>query len=101
MRGTGPSDVCQERDTAAHPLPSASTCSAEHRPFLGSADHKRFQALDVIGKGSYGVVCAAIDTLTGERVAIKKIQVELGVVAACNQTNRYVACRSSPPFAPP
>lgn len=27
-----------------------------------------------IGKGSYGVVCAAIDTHTGEKVAIKKIK---------------------------
>jgi len=27
----------------------------------------------VIGKGSYGVVCSAVDTHTGEKVAIKKI----------------------------
>ncbi|KAL9269319.1 Mitogen-activated protein kinase 19-like protein [Drosera capensis] len=33
----------------------------------------RYKILEVIGKGSYGVVCAAIDTHTGEKVAIKKI----------------------------
>jgi serine/threonine protein kinase len=27
----------------------------------------------VIGKGSYGLVCSAIDNYTGEKVAIKKI----------------------------
>ncbi|XP_020251668.1 mitogen-activated protein kinase 9-like isoform X2 [Asparagus officinalis] len=33
----------------------------------------QYQIQEVIGKGSYGVVGAAIDTHTGERVAIKKI----------------------------
>ncbi|KAG6532881.1 hypothetical protein ZIOFF_006740 [Zingiber officinale] len=33
----------------------------------------RYHVQEVIGKGSYGVVGAAIDTHTGERVAIKKI----------------------------
>ena len=28
---------------------------------------------EVIGKGSYGVVCSAVDSKTGEKVAIKKI----------------------------
>jgi mitogen-activated protein kinase 1/3 len=28
----------------------------------------------VIGKGSYGVVCSAIDNVSGQQVAIKKIQ---------------------------
>lgn len=27
----------------------------------------------MIGKGSYGVVCSAVDSKTGEKVAIKKI----------------------------
>jgi serine/threonine protein kinase len=27
----------------------------------------------VVGKGSYGVVCSAVDNFTGEKVAIKKI----------------------------
>ncbi|KAJ8641928.1 hypothetical protein MRB53_018622 [Persea americana] len=33
----------------------------------------QYQVKEVIGKGSYGVVGSAIDTRTGERVAIKKI----------------------------
>lgn len=33
----------------------------------------RYSIKEVIGKGSYGVVCSAIDNYTGEKVAIKKI----------------------------
>lgn len=36
-------------------------------------DASRYKIQEVIGKGSYGVVCSAIDTHTGEKVAIKKI----------------------------
>ncbi|NP_001313132.1 mitogen-activated protein kinase 19-like [Nicotiana tabacum] len=41
--------------------------------FTEYGDATRYKILEVIGKGSYGVVCAAIDTHTGEKVAIKKI----------------------------
>ncbi|XP_059441410.1 mitogen-activated protein kinase 19-like isoform X2 [Corylus avellana] len=41
--------------------------------FTDYGDANRYRILEVIGKGSYGVVCAAIDTHTGEKVAIKKI----------------------------
>ncbi|KAI4387997.1 hypothetical protein MLD38_000375 [Melastoma candidum] len=41
--------------------------------FSEYGDANRYKILDVIGKGSYGVVCAAVDTHTGEKVAIKKI----------------------------
>ncbi|EOA39917.1 hypothetical protein CARUB_v10008605mg [Capsella rubella] len=41
--------------------------------FTEYGDANRYRILEVIGKGSYGVVCAAIDTHTGEKVAIKKI----------------------------
>uniref|UniRef100_A0A5B7A2K0 mitogen-activated protein kinase n=1 Tax=Davidia involucrata TaxID=16924 RepID=A0A5B7A2K0_DAVIN len=41
--------------------------------FTEYGDANRYKILEVIGKGSYGVVCAAIDTQTGEKVAIKKI----------------------------
>ena len=41
--------------------------------FTEYGDANRFKILEVIGKGSYGVVCSAIDTHTGEKVAIKKI----------------------------
>ena len=35
--------------------------------------HTECDLQEVIGKGSYGVVCSAVDTKTGEKVAIKKI----------------------------
>lgn len=33
----------------------------------------RWSITEIIGKGSYGVVCSARDTKSGEKVAIKKI----------------------------
>ncbi|KAL3508973.1 hypothetical protein ACH5RR_028374 [Cinchona calisaya] len=47
--------------------------SAEMDFFSEYGDANRYKILEVIGKGSYGVVCSAIDTHTGEKVAIKKI----------------------------
>lgn len=41
--------------------------------FSEYGDANRFKVREVIGKGSYGVVCSAVDTLTNEKVAIKKI----------------------------
>ncbi|KAL0406527.1 UNVERIFIED_CONTAM: Mitogen-activated protein kinase [Sesamum latifolium] len=41
--------------------------------FSEYGDASRYKIQEVIGKGSYGVVCSAIDTHTGEKVAIKKI----------------------------
>ncbi|XP_008810980.1 mitogen-activated protein kinase 9-like [Phoenix dactylifera] len=41
--------------------------------FTEYGEASRYQMQEVVGKGSYGVVGAAIDTHTGERVAIKKI----------------------------
>ncbi|KAL8141264.1 hypothetical protein V2J09_007285 [Rumex salicifolius] len=41
--------------------------------FSDYGDANRYKILEVVGKGSYGVVGAAIDTHTGEKVAIKKI----------------------------
>ena len=34
----------------------------------------RYQLLEPIGQGAYGLVCAAVDKVTGEAVAIKKIE---------------------------
>jgi len=34
---------------------------------------RRYSDLKVIGSGSYGVVCSALDTTSGKRYAIKKI----------------------------
>ena len=33
----------------------------------------RYTIKEVVGKGSYGVVCSALDNYTGEKVAIKKV----------------------------
>eukprot|EP00198_Chlamydomonas_reinhardtii_P004964 XP_001694300.1 mitogen-activated protein kinase 2 [Chlamydomonas reinhardtii] len=46
------------------------------RDFFAEAVHaeaNRYTIKEVIGKGSYGVVCSAVDNFTGEKVAIKKI----------------------------
>ncbi|XP_051115163.1 mitogen-activated protein kinase 9-like isoform X3 [Andrographis paniculata] len=41
--------------------------------FTEYGESSRYHVQEVVGKGSYGVVCSAIDAYTGERVAIKKI----------------------------
>lgn len=41
--------------------------------FTEYGEASQYEIQEVVGKGSYGVVAAAIDTHTGERVAIKKI----------------------------
>ncbi|KAI3969385.1 hypothetical protein MKX01_019946 [Papaver californicum] len=41
--------------------------------FSEYGDANRYKIQEVVGKGSYGVVCSAIDTHTGDKVAIKKI----------------------------
>ncbi|XP_065852333.1 mitogen-activated protein kinase 20 isoform X2 [Euphorbia lathyris] len=47
--------------------------STEMEFFSEYGDANRYKIQEVIGKGSYGVVCSAIDTHTGQKVAIKKI----------------------------
>ncbi|KAF6992023.1 hypothetical protein CFC21_009062 [Triticum aestivum] len=41
--------------------------------FSEYGDASRYKIEEIIGKGSYGVVCSAIDRQTGDRVAIKKV----------------------------
>uniref|UniRef100_J3L9E7 mitogen-activated protein kinase n=2 Tax=Oryza brachyantha TaxID=4533 RepID=J3L9E7_ORYBR len=41
--------------------------------FTEYGEASQYQIQEVVGKGSYGVVAAAVDTHSGERVAIKKI----------------------------
>ncbi|KAF8038087.1 hypothetical protein BT93_B0826 [Corymbia citriodora subsp. variegata] len=47
--------------------------SAEVDFFTEYGEGSRYKIEEVIGKGSYGVVCSAYDTHVGEKVAIKKI----------------------------
>ncbi|PNT72479.1 hypothetical protein BRADI_2g45006v3 [Brachypodium distachyon] len=47
--------------------------SDEAEFFTEYGEANRYEVGEVVGKGSYGVVAAAVDTHTGERVAIKKI----------------------------
>jgi len=49
--------------------------------FTEYGEASQYQIQEVIGKGSYGVVAAAIDSHTGERVAIKKINDIFGNVS--------------------
>ncbi|EYU17652.1 hypothetical protein ABFS82_09G057700 [Erythranthe guttata] len=46
---------------------------AEAEFFTEYGEASRYEIQEVIGKGSYGIVGSVIDTHTGERVAIKKI----------------------------
>ncbi|XP_075481731.1 LOW QUALITY PROTEIN: mitogen-activated protein kinase 20-like [Primulina tabacum] len=48
--------------------------STEMDFFSEYGDASRYKIQEVVGRGSYGVVCSAIDTHTGEKVAIKKIR---------------------------
>jgi serine/threonine protein kinase len=46
----------------------------EQKEFFNDyGEANRYTVKEVIGKGSYGVVCSATDNYTGEKVAIKKI----------------------------
>ncbi|XP_074312234.1 mitogen-activated protein kinase 9-like [Silene latifolia] len=45
----------------------------ENEFFTEYGEASRYQVQEIIGKGSYGVVASAVDTHTGEKVAIKKI----------------------------
>nr|GMD60241.1 mitogen-activated protein kinase 16 [Ipomoea batatas] len=47
--------------------------SADVDFFTEYGEGSRYRIEEVIGKGSYGVVCSAYDTYIGEKVAIKKI----------------------------
>ncbi|KAK2439625.1 MAP kinase [Trifolium repens] len=62
------------------PFPSSSSSmdpnkkgSPETEFFTEYGEASQYQVQEIIGKGSYGVVCSAIDIHTGEKVAIKKI----------------------------
>lgn len=41
--------------------------------FKAPLTNNRYRVSNVIGEGAYGIVCSAIDTATGEKVAVKRI----------------------------
>lgn len=49
---------------------------------------ERYQLLQPVGRGAYGIVCSARDTLTGEQVAIKKIASVAENKTDCKRTLR-------------
>ncbi|TVU20220.1 hypothetical protein EJB05_36419, partial [Eragrostis curvula] len=82
----GEEEVDEEEEEVASPRPRGTRAPVRTKPpilmdpskkesdfFTEYGEASRYQVSEVIGKGSYGVVAAAIDTQTGERVAIKKI----------------------------
>merc|ERR1712054_216330 len=50
-----------------------SMVSAPDDPLVNFACDPRYDVQSLLGQGSYGVVCAAVDQRTGEPVAIKKM----------------------------
>uniref|UniRef100_A0A0D6QXK6 mitogen-activated protein kinase n=1 Tax=Araucaria cunninghamii TaxID=56994 RepID=A0A0D6QXK6_ARACU len=70
-RGLKPVRVQNRSTMAGHDRHRKSLLDTEFFTEYGEAN--RYQIQEVVGKGSYGVVGSAIDTHTGERVAIKKI----------------------------
>lgn len=57
-------------------MSAKATRSSEIVHYLASTTFtidKKYSDLKAIGKGSYGVVCSALDATTGRRIAIKKI----------------------------
>ncbi len=68
-------DTQQVRDTSQPTQANLASQFAAADSFLaGWCEQRRYEIKEVIGRGSYGVVCAAVDKVTKERVAIKKIQ---------------------------
>lgn len=56
--------------------PADQRCSksnSEIEFFTEYGEANRYKIQEIIGKGSYGIVCSALDTHTGDRVAIKRI----------------------------
>lgn len=93
------SHVPAARAWRAHQVPRAARCDAAARvlrvqqsawratlrrgetqsgSFRGDAFHHHTSPTQAIGKGAYGVVASAKDTVTGDRVAIKKVRREWG-----------------------
>ncbi|KAI5076423.1 hypothetical protein GOP47_0008488 [Adiantum capillus-veneris] len=77
-----------------HNRPSATvfttTNPVEKDIFPAYGEGFRYQIQDVIGKGSYGVVCSAVDMHNGEKVAIKKIHDVFGHISDATRILREI-----------
>ncbi|KAF8716128.1 hypothetical protein HU200_026401 [Digitaria exilis] len=73
QRGEGPRAPVRTKPPPMDPSKKVGQLNSESEFFTEYGEASRYQVSEVIGKGSYGVVAAAVDTQTGERVAIKKI----------------------------
>lgn len=63
---------CSER--RPHNSKSGVQLNMDQKEFFAEyGEANRYSIKEIIGKGSYGVVCSAVDNFTGEKVAIKKI----------------------------
>lgn len=58
--------------------------------FTEYGEAHQYEIQEVVGKGSYGVVAAAVDTHTGEKVAIKKIDNVLEHVSEATRILREI-----------
>ncbi|KAL8129823.1 hypothetical protein V2J09_018978 [Rumex salicifolius] len=67
------SQISERSDFQVDPVSNHIANMKDTEFFTDYGDANRYKILEIIGKGSYGVVGAAIDTHTGEKVAIKKI----------------------------
>lgn len=67
------SDAAPNGSPASHRRKDAAELSLDNF-FPEFSEARRYTILEMIGKGSYGVVCAALDNQTGKRVAIKKVK---------------------------
>lgn len=65
----------QTQSSIKHPVkePARGNMMDSKDFFADYGEANRYTIKEVIGKGSYGIVCSAVDNYTGEKVAIKKI----------------------------
>ncbi len=94
----------------AYPIPARSYALAPRPGFVvkrgftdWDIDHERFEIKKELGKGSYGAVVSAVDHLTGQKVAIKKINDIFSVFENAKRIyrevrkNKYAPTRPLPP----
>ncbi|KNA07823.1 hypothetical protein SOVF_168320 [Spinacia oleracea] len=75
LSGLKPIQVPKRAHISRFPLPMDphKKNAVENDFFTEYGEASRYEVQEIIGKGSYGIVGSAIDTQTGEKVAIKKI----------------------------